>query len=74
MRVSARSALAQLDVDQREVGGAAADVDHQHEPHVRERRSAERVAVAVEPVVERGLRLLEQAHARQARALRGLAA
>ena len=65
MRVEPRLAVAQLDLDQREVGGAAADVADQHEPRVGELRG-QRVAMTEQPVVERRLRLFEQAQRGQA--------
>ena len=55
-----RLAAAQLDAHQGEVGGAAADVAHQHQARVGQLRG-QRAAVAEQPVVERRLRLLEQA-------------
>ncbi len=54
-----------LDLDQGEVGGAAADVAHQQQAGLRE-LGGELFAVAEQPVVEGGLRLLQQAQARQA--------
>jgi hypothetical protein len=59
------------DVDQREVGRPAAHVAHQHAPHAVQRRG-QRLAVAEEPVLEGGLRLLHQRQRRQARQPRGL--
>ncbi|GAB1461918.1 hypothetical protein MASR2M50_36930 [Thauera sp.] len=60
-----------LDLDQGEVGGAAADVAHQQQAGLRE-RGGELFAVAEQPVVEGGLRLLQQAQARQAGEAGGL--
>ena len=63
------------DRDEAEVGGAAADVAHQHE--VADLHAlAPGVALRGEPRVERRLRLFEEAHARQAglRALPGASA
>ncbi len=54
-----------LDLDQGEVGGAAADVAHQQQAGLRQ-LGGELFAVAEKPVVEGGLRLLQQAQARQA--------
>ena len=51
-----------LDLDQREVGGAAADVAHQHQARSG-KLIRKTVAMAEQPVVEGGLRLLEQAQA-----------
>ena len=59
------------DVDQREVGRPAAHVAHQHAPHAVQRRG-QRVAVAEEPVLEGGLRLLHQRQRRQPGQPRGL--
>jgi hypothetical protein len=65
----AREPAVGVDADQREVGGAAADVEHQHAIAGRQRpRDA---AVGVDPRVERRLRLLEQHHRGQAGLLRG---
>ena len=59
-------ALDLADRDQREVGGAAADVAHQD--HVTDGELlAPAVAGLAQPRVERRLRLLEQRHVRQAR-------
>ena len=46
--------------DQRQVGRATAGIEHEHELHAGE-RVLEVVRVMIEPVVERGLRLFEQA-------------
>ena len=48
------------DGDQREVGGAAADVAHEHDVADVELACASRRRLRLEPGVERGLRLLEQ--------------
>ena len=71
MRSSRGSPPCRLDAHQAQVGGAAADVADQHQPRVRQ-RLGERVAVAEQPVVERSLRLFEQAQRRQAGVARGL--
>ena len=60
-----------LDANQREVGRAAAHIDHQHQFAVLELR-VELIALQHQPVVERGLGFFEQMHMRQARHLRGL--
>ncbi len=63
--------LVLANADQREVAGAAADIDNQD--HVaRLDLRAPRVARALDPGVERGLRLLEQRHVREPRLRRGL--
>ena len=70
-----RPALAQLRLHQREVGGPAAHVDHQHADAARAIGEAERLleppAVARRPLVEGRLRLLEQGHAPEPRRPRG---
>ena len=55
-----RAALASLDADEGEVGRPTADVHDEREPRAAEGR-LEILAVRVEPVVERGLRLLDEA-------------
>ncbi len=70
MRVMPRLAVAQFDLDQAEVGGAAADVAHQHQPRVGQ-RAGQRVAVAQQPVVERRLRFFQQPQRGQAGLARG---
>ena len=62
--------VAERHVDEREVGRAAADVADQHAPRAGE-RVAQRRAVAVQPVVERGLRFFEQPQRGQPREARG---
>ncbi len=54
-----RLAVAHLDFDQREVGGAAAHVADQHEPCIRQ-FSRQTLAMMKQPVVERGLWLFQQ--------------
>ena len=54
-----------LDLDQRQVGGAAAHVAHQHQPGAVEFGS-ETVAIAIQPVLKGGLRLFDQAQPGQA--------
>ncbi|MDR8998881.1 hypothetical protein FEP67_05030 [Burkholderia multivorans] len=63
--------VAGRDVDERQIGRAAADVADQHASR-RGERVAQRRTLAVQPVVERGLRLLEQPQRGQPRASRGL--
>ena len=70
-RSSCRSPACFGDGDQREVGGAAADIDHQHQIAVLFTRSPP-VRVALDPCVEGGLRLLEQCHVAVPRGFRGL--
>ena len=64
-------AVALADRDQREVGGAAADVAHQHDV-ADAQLPAPAVARAVDPRVEGGLRLLEQRDVREAGGVRRL--
>ncbi len=61
-----RLAVPQLDAHQAQVGGAAADVADQHQPRAGQ-VLAQRLAVAEQPVVQRRLRLLEQAQRAAAR-------
>jgi hypothetical protein len=62
-----------VDVDQREVGRAAADVEHEHTLAGRELRAGGGLPLpARDPRVERRLRLLEEDDRRVAGARRGL--
>jgi hypothetical protein len=60
-----------LDLHQREVGGAAAHVAHQHQPGLGQ-LGGEGGAVAEDPVLEGGLGFLDQAQPRQAGEAGGL--
>jgi hypothetical protein len=66
----ARAALAPLHANEGEVRGAPAAVHHHHQLHLAECR-VERAAVLAQEAVERGQRLLHQAHLRQSGQLRG---
>ena len=61
---------ARRDIDEREVGRAAADVADQHAARSG-KRLAQRVTLPVQPVVERGLRLFQQPQRGQLRTPRG---
>ena len=63
--------LGRLDVDQREVAGAAAHVADQHPAHAVQ-RLGQAIAVAPDPVAEGRLRLLQQQRLGQAGLARGL--
>ena len=69
MRVRRGPLSRRIDAHEREIGGAAADVDDDGELH--SRGAGGHVFLSAEPVVERGLRLFEQVHARNAGELAG---
>ena len=66
-----RLAIFRFDLDQAEVGGAAADVGHQHQARLAQVFAQVR-AMPVQPVVQRGLRFFQQANIRQAGLFRRL--
>jgi hypothetical protein len=70
-RLRCGRAVLQFHLDQAEVGGAAADVGHQHQARAGQ-FGGEGVAMAVQPVVQRRLRLFQQPQPPQAGQARGL--
>ena len=60
-----------IHADQCQIGSSPAHIHHQHQPAVHQLRG-QLIALQHQPVVKRGLGLLQQLHARQTRHLRGL--